>query len=118
MIAVLQAGPQAIASHASAAWLWDLPGFAPGTTVTRPRSHGDRATGGHRPTVVPPHHVTVLREIPVTSLPRTIFDLAAGHDLGRMARLVDTVVGRSPAMLPALHRTFDGSRAVAGPGSR
>ena len=107
MCAVLQAGEGALASHRSAAWLWRLPGYAPGTEILRPRSHGERAAHGHRPLVVLPDHLAEVRGIPVTSLPRTLFDLAGVESPARMTRLVDTVVGRSPAMLPALHRTLE-----------
>lgn len=107
MIRVLHAGPTALASHESAAWLWQLPGFADhGVVLRRRQNHGDRVDQGHRPTLVLPHHRTEVRGIPCTTLPRTIFDLAAILHAARIARLVDTVVTRSPAMLPALHRTL------------
>lgn len=106
LLAVLQAGPTALASHRSAAWLWRLPGFSTTDEVLRSRAHGAPATEGHRPKLLLPHHRTVVRSIPVTSLPRTIFDLAPILPVGRLARLIDTVHGRSPAMLAALHRTL------------
>lgn len=118
MIAVLHAGEGAVASHASAAWLWELPGFVAGTAVTRPRPHGDRAALGHRPVLLPPTQCTEVRGIPVTSLPRTIFDLAATLPIGRTARLVDTVVGRSPAMLAALHAMLEELACRGRPGIR
>ncbi|MCU1485607.1 MAG: Protein of unknown function (DUF559)/Domain of unknown function [Actinomycetia bacterium] len=110
MIAVLDAGSGAIASHDGAAWLWRLPGFAPREAVVRPRQRSAPpvAGRGHRPTLVLPSHCTEVRGIPCTTLPRTIFDLAGtGMHGGRMRQLVNTVVTRSPAMLPALHRTLD-----------
>lgn len=103
MVSVLHAGPEALASHESAGWLWQIPGFAATGAVLRGRSHGATAAEGHRPTLVLPSHRTVVRGIPATTLPRTIFDLAAMLSLGRLARVIDTVVSRSPAMLPALH---------------
>jgi very-short-patch-repair endonuclease len=103
MVAVLHAGPQALASHESAAWVWGLPGFAATDVVIRPRSDGARAALGHRPTLLLPHHRTVVRGIPCTTLPRTLYDLAAVLRPGRVRSLCDTVVRRSPAMLPALH---------------
>lgn len=105
MIGVLAGGPGVVASHHAAAWLWQLPGFAACADVLRPRSthHG---TALHRPRLVLPHHRVEVRGIPCTSLPRTIFDLAGELPFGRMARLVDTVVTRSPAMLSALHQTL------------
>ena len=102
MIAVLEGGPTAIASHEATGWLWRLPWFKPTDDVIRPR-YTYAGPSGHRPRLVPAHHRTTVRGIPCTTLPRTIFDLAGTLPLGRMARLVDTVVTRSPAMLPALH---------------
>jgi very-short-patch-repair endonuclease len=102
MVAVLEGGKEAIASHAAAAWLWRLPGFGPTDDVIRAR-YAYAGPNGHRPRLLPAHHRTTVRGIASTSLPRTIFDLAGVLPLGRTARLVDTVVTRSPAMLPALH---------------
>ena len=106
MVAVLHAGSTAMASHESAAWLWQLPGFAATGVVLRDRAHGATVEEGHRPKLVLPTHRTEVRGIPATTLPRTLFDLAAILSLGRLARVIDTVVSRSPAMLPALHRTL------------
>jgi very-short-patch-repair endonuclease len=106
MVAVLHAGPSAVASHEAAAWLWGLPGFPPTDVVLRGRAHGAGVELGHRPTLVLDHHRTEVRGIPCTTLPRTIFDLAAILRPGRTMALVNTVVTRSPAMLPALHRTL------------
>lgn len=44
MISVLHAGPTAMASHESAAWLWRLPGFAETAVVLRDRPHGGHCT--------------------------------------------------------------------------
>jgi very-short-patch-repair endonuclease len=106
MIAVLHAGPSGLASHESAAWLWNLPGFAATDIVLRGRAHGAGLDEGHRPKLVLPDHRTAVRGIACTTLPRTIFDLAAILRPGRTKALVNTVVTRSPAMLPALHRTL------------
>lgn len=102
MIAVLEGGPTSIASHDAAGWLWRLPGFSPTEDVIR-RRYRYSGSNGHRPRLVLPHHRTLVCGIPCATLPRTIFDLAGTLPLGRMARLVDTVISRSPAMLPALH---------------
>jgi very-short-patch-repair endonuclease len=104
MAALLHAGPVALASHESAAWLWQLPGFAASDVVTRPRSNGGRVELGHRPKLLLPHHRTEVRGIPCTTLPRTIYDIAGVLPPGRTASLVALVVKRSPAMLPALHQ--------------
>jgi very-short-patch-repair endonuclease len=104
MIGVLDAGPAAAASHLAAAWLWKLPGFGSRVEVTRLRNTTDRPGPRiHEPRLVLPHHVTVYEAIPVTSLGRTIFDLAAVIHPDRLARVVDNVVTRSPAMGGVLH---------------
>ena len=111
MAAVLDAGEGAVASHATGAALWGLPGFAlRDIEVTR----GGRRTSRtppiaflHRPVVLLPQHKTVIRGIPVTTLARTIFDLAgAGVKPARIARLVNMAANRSPGTLAALHRTL------------
>jgi very-short-patch-repair endonuclease len=121
MVAVLDAGPDAVLSHEAAAWAWRLPGFGPCDVVLRdrPRNHAPTEGAGHRPVLVLPHHRTVVRDLPCTSLPRTIFDLAGICSLeGRMPNLVNSVVTRSPAMLPALHRTLDELAKRGRPGIR
>jgi very-short-patch-repair endonuclease len=79
LAAVLACGPNALLSHVSAAWLWDL-------TKTSPLPAAVCAPGHRKPR--PPIRLhearslapedRALREgIPVTSLPRTLLDLAA-----------------------------------------
>lgn len=107
LVQVLDAGPDAFASHRSAAWLWRLPGYPrPGADVLVPRSPGvhPRAAARHRPRLWLPDHLTAVRAVPTVSLPLTVFQLAAVEPLGRMAVLVDRIVTRSPAVLGALHR--------------
>lgn len=108
-VAVLDAGPGAVASHRSAAWLWGLPGFdLDPLDVLRPRRPGHHRSGRHAPRLWLPHHETEVWAIPCASLPITIFQLAGlPLPVRRMRRLVHTVVGRSPGTLPLLHRTLD-----------
>lgn len=103
MIATLHAGPAALASHESAAWLWRLPGFVVTDVVTRPRANGAGVERGHRPTLLLPHHRTEVRGIACTTLPRTMFDLAGVLRPGRTQALVRVVANRSPATLAAMH---------------
>lgn len=106
MIAVLDAGPGGAASRRSAAWLWGVPGFPPGPAdVVRDRSLSSRATSGaHWPVLLPSHHLTVVRGIPVTTLARTIFDLAAMPKYAwRIGGIIDRIDGKSPSLLVALH---------------
>jgi very-short-patch-repair endonuclease len=75
---LLAAGPSSFACRRSAAQLWDLDGVEPGAvdigvgTGHAPRRSGTARLGGLRPV-----DLTVLDGIPVTSVPRTLVDLAA-----------------------------------------
>jgi len=78
MAAVLASGPDALLSHHSAAALWGIrPTSRSIIDVTTP--HKSRSWAGirrhHKP--LPADEVTVEEGIPVTTVPRTIFDLAA-----------------------------------------
>ncbi|HET7488215.1 MAG TPA: DUF559 domain-containing protein [Acidimicrobiales bacterium] len=107
MIAVLDAGPGAVVSHTSAAGLWRFPGFSAGTVeISRPRSRSTCGVAGtvvHHPRNLPEHHITERHGIPVTTVARTVFDVAARVHPGRLERLVATVVTRAPSVLPTLH---------------
>lgn len=78
MAAVLAHGPQAVLSHRSAGQLWGIhprSGIAP--EVTCPGSKKTkRGIVAHRGSL-PADEVGRVRGIPVTSVPRTMFDLAA-----------------------------------------
>lgn len=106
MIAVLDAGPGSVATMRSAAWLWSVPGFSPGALdVIRGRGQERREGATSRwPRRVPAHHVTMVRGIPVVTLARTIFELASMPlYVARFPRIIDTIDGKSPALLVALH---------------
>jgi very-short-patch-repair endonuclease len=82
LAAVLASGPHAVLSHWSAAALWMIrPNERSLIDVTTP--HKSRSWNGIRRhhKALPPDEVTVEEGIPVTSVPRTIFDLAATEDL-------------------------------------
>lgn len=106
--AVLDAGPGSAASHRTAAALWGLPGF----DLARPEVLRPHAADRHRPTLgrlhrtrsLPPHHVTTVDGIPVTTVPRTLFDLAGVLHPGKTERAVDNALAMSPSLLRALHR--------------
>src|SRR5438309_351106 len=79
LAAVLAAGQGAVASGRSAAALWGLPGFREGPLeISRPEGLGHRPVLGaqRRPCHLPDHHVTVVDGIAVTTIERTLFDLA------------------------------------------
>jgi hypothetical protein len=77
MAAVLSCGEGAALSHRSAAALWEIwPGAGP-IHITTDRKSRSRAGIRRHHSVLPSDEVTVFDGIPVTTVPRTIFDLAA-----------------------------------------
>ena len=113
MAAVLSCGPGAALSHRSAARLWNLlPDSRPVIDVTVPRRSG-RSRGKvriHQTRALHPDDVTIADGIPVTSLARTLLDLAATEKPDRVelaieqaeklklidARAIDEALERSP----------------------
>jgi very-short-patch-repair endonuclease len=96
--AVLDAGEGSVLSHRSAAALWGLPGFdLRDLEVSRPRTGANRTTTLaklHHPRFLPAHHCTEARGIPVTTLVRTIFDLAGSEHPGRAERAFHAALKR------------------------
>ena len=77
MAAVLAAGPRAVLCHRPAAALWGvLTASAAPIEVTAPGQHRIPAVIAHRRRL-PRDEMTVREAIPVTSISRTLFDLAA-----------------------------------------
>jgi hypothetical protein len=78
MAAVLACAPGAVLSHRSAAALWGVRAWSGQIEVTVP-AKGASPTGirRHSSRLLPVDEVTVRDGIPVTTVPRTIFDLAA-----------------------------------------
>jgi very-short-patch-repair endonuclease len=78
MAAVLAVGPGAVLSHRSASRLWRLQRGSSGS-ISVTRASGWRAPAGvsvHRSSL-PEDERTVVERIPVTTVPRTLLDLAA-----------------------------------------
>lgn len=89
MAAVLAAGPDAVLSHHSAAELWGLRWMAQRRhTVTLARQIELPGVETHRARL-PEDEIGLVRGIPVTSVPRTILDLAATCSHQEIARLVN-----------------------------
>jgi very-short-patch-repair endonuclease len=89
MAAVLASGSGAVLSHRSAATVWEIrrAGLS-GIEVTVPR---DRRRAGVRAyqSAIPPDERTNRNGIPVTSVPRTLLDLAAVLPAGDVERAFD-----------------------------
>jgi hypothetical protein len=80
LAAVLACGPGAVLSHQSAAALWEIrPSASSVVHVTVPTQNGRvrrRGVRVHRSGRIAPDEVTVMDGIPVTTLARTLLDLA------------------------------------------
>jgi very-short-patch-repair endonuclease len=91
MAAVLAGGEEAVLSHRSAAALWGMRRWGGGRVeVTVPRSHGRSRRGiqWHRG-ALPADEITVEDGIPVTTVPRTIFDLAGVRPRREVERAIE-----------------------------
>jgi predicted transcriptional regulator of viral defense system/very-short-patch-repair endonuclease len=89
LAAVLVSGPVAVLSHLSAAALWGIrPNSRNRIDVTVPhRSRSSDAIYRHL-SVLPADERTVVDGIPVTSAPRTIFDLAATSTIDQVGSAI------------------------------
>ncbi|HEV2820215.1 MAG TPA: type IV toxin-antitoxin system AbiEi family antitoxin domain-containing protein [Solirubrobacteraceae bacterium] len=91
--AVLACGPGAVLSHRDAAALWGLlvPPRRKLVDATTPRRsrNGHEGIDLHRPRSLPSASVTVVRAIPVTTVSRTLVDLADVAPDNHLRRAVD-----------------------------
>ena len=108
MVACLEAGPDAVASHESAAALHGLATFQPGTAVVVTVTHGDHQhlrTGRLRQsTDLATHHRSSIGGIPVTTVARTVVDLAAVVRPGRLRVVVENALASGACTLDGLCR--------------
>ena len=117
--ALLAAGPAAVASHQSAAWLWrmtDPPGRH-AITVPRVVSNRPRGCDVHRPTEFPAQIVTV-RNIPCTSPLRTLIDVAAVMPPQAVEEAVDRALASKLVTLEAIEAELARSARKGRPGLR
>lgn len=93
MEAVLSGPPGCVASHDSAAHFLGLVDQPSQVHVTVGPTQRLRCEGvvAHR-SVLPPSHVATIGRMPVTSLARTIVDLASVSDLDRLAEILDPLL--------------------------
>jgi hypothetical protein len=117
MAAVLACGPDAVLSHRSAGQLWGIVPRSPiAPEVTRPRSFRPRpGVVCHRSPLRLDEIGEALR-IPVTSVPRTVFDLAATRPAREVERALNEVeVQRltDPLSLPELLERYPRRRGAA-----
>jgi predicted transcriptional regulator of viral defense system/very-short-patch-repair endonuclease len=95
MAAVLFCGEGAVLSHRSAAALWGIRGSAGATIhVTSSAKAHSRGVIQRHYSRLPDDETTIEDGIPVTSVPRTIFDLAAGppRSIAERAQAVESML--------------------------
>jgi very-short-patch-repair endonuclease/predicted transcriptional regulator of viral defense system len=114
MAAVLASGPEALLSHHTAAALWGIRGYSGGSIhVTVPhKSTSTKRTRRHF-SVVPIDERGVEEGIPVTSVHRTIFDLAATasvDDVVAMIKEAEYLNRWDRLSLPDLLERYPGKR--------
>ena len=97
LAACLSTGHDAVASHRSAAYLWELDNdFRGAVEITMPRARStdfpDVVT--HRSSDLIPEHVTVRHGVPVTKPARTLVDLGAVTPRWVVDRAIDVALAR------------------------
>ncbi len=116
MAAVLASSPEAVLSHWSAAALWMIrPNSRSIIDVTTP--HKSRSWKGIRRhhSALPADEVAVEEGIPITSVPRTILDLAATEPLDTVENLLremEYLELRDRLSLPDLIERYPGKRGL------
>lgn len=92
MAAVLSAGPGAALSHRSAGQLWQLlPHSALLPELTRPTTFRSRSSLRAHCSPLPVDEIAVVNRIPVTSVPRTLLDLAVVLDRRQLEKAFNEV---------------------------
>lgn len=95
-----------VAAFVSGGWVWGFPGFPlRHVEVMAHRSQFRQSSLAHvhHPRLLLPEHITTWRGIDVTTVPRTIYDLAGVIHPARLERLVANVCKRAPSVLDQLH---------------
>jgi very-short-patch-repair endonuclease len=120
MAAVLAGGEGALASHTTAAALWVFPGAERERlieiTVDRPRLPRLAGARVHRSVHLTDDDRTNVVRIAVTSIPRTLVDLAAVRGLGWLARAMDDSLRRDRTTLQLVNECSE--RLGGAPGRR
>jgi predicted transcriptional regulator of viral defense system/very-short-patch-repair endonuclease len=89
LAAVLASGPCAVLSHASAAALWGIRAGGGGPIhVTTAKKWRSTSTIHRHCSLLPEDETSVIERIPVTTAPRTIFDLAATGTIDQVETLI------------------------------
>jgi very-short-patch-repair endonuclease len=110
LAAVLACGPHAVLSHRSAAALWGIrPSAAAAVEVAVATSVGRRHRRGiavHRTRALPQSELTELAGIPLTTLARTLLDLAVVLDRRGLEKAIDDAERLGLFDLTSIHAAF------------
>lgn len=100
--------PGTVASHRAAAFLEHLTGYRTASPeVTLEHGANQRGRGRvHVSLVLPASHTTVIDNIPVTRVARTLFDLAGVEPQGRVEVALDDALSRKLCTLREINRVF------------
>jgi very-short-patch-repair endonuclease len=121
MGACLWIGPEAVASHTSAAGLLKLDGVPfPGIEVTTSKSRNPERTGVmvHRSQSLPTEDKTVIEGIPCTRAARTIIDLASALEEHQLELALEDALRRRLVNVPWLYRRLRALGTTGRRGSR
>jgi very-short-patch-repair endonuclease len=121
-VALLVAGEGAVVSHRSAAALWGLPGFSE-APIEILAGHGLK---NHRPPrgrfresrALPASHTTTVWGIPVTTIERTLFDIAGTVDPRLADRAIEFALARRLTNRERLWAVWSEIAAPGRPGTR
>lgn len=117
MAAVLSSGEKAVLSHRSAAGLWGIRDLGTGVIhVTAPRKGTSSKLVRRHHVVLPSDEVTIHEGIPVTTVPRTVLDLASTSsvdDVEVAIRQVEFLRLYDQLSLLELIERYPGRRGVA-----
>jgi hypothetical protein len=114
--ALLEAGPLAVLSHRTAAQLLGVPGFAKNVVELTKREtlHHELALSRlHRTSWIPPAHTTERDGLRVTSIARTVFDLAGDPDVA-YSRNLEIRRHQEEIHLDRMRRVFNNSMLHSG----
>jgi very-short-patch-repair endonuclease len=117
MTAVLAARPAAVASHSTAAVLWELPGVERnGTELSTSRPDRRRLAGvrAHRTRAFLDCEHTTRERIPVTTVARTIVDLSGRFSVPKLGRMTDHGLRKGTLRLEDLRKCVAGLHPAPG----
>jgi predicted transcriptional regulator of viral defense system len=102
----------AVLSHGSAAWLWGLLPTAPREAEVTVAARGNKRRGlqVHRVWSLPEEECTTYEGLPVTSVARTLVDLAGTSSPRALSRVVDRARRRGKLDIAAIDRALDQRR--------